>query len=110
MYPEDGLCDYIYYTSVVVLNRKLKALKIDMSWNVFKSQMKNRSKTGGGISFDYRYVTVAQLQQAKIVAELHNLVKLNIKHYGILNIIEEYYNILEKNLATIGGIITQMNT
>ncbi|KAH9375870.1 hypothetical protein HPB48_011782 [Haemaphysalis longicornis] len=108
MYPEDGLCDYIYYTSVVILNRKLTAVNIQISWNVFKSQMKKRRKTGGGIGFDFRYVTAPLLQGSNIKRQLTALVKENIKHYGLLNIMEESYNILEKKTETVRHLITVM--
>ncbi|KAH7971405.1 hypothetical protein HPB49_023571 [Dermacentor silvarum] len=86
MYPPDGLCHYLFYWNVVVTNATMKGVEVSISWDVFKMQMRKLRKTSGGISFDARFVTAANI--SSVENELEELANQNnIKHYGVLNML-----------------------
>ncbi|KAL1420318.1 hypothetical protein MTO96_024403 [Rhipicephalus appendiculatus] len=87
MIPPDALCDYIYYTNVVVVKGNLFAIEVTRSWNVFTDTLATFKKTSGGIAFDVRYVTVVDLD-ATLDKSLKDLALKNVRHYGVLNVIE----------------------
>ncbi|KAH6941501.1 hypothetical protein HPB50_019158 [Hyalomma asiaticum] len=87
MIPPDGLCHYIYYTSVAVVADVLHAVDTNEGWETFKHAFMGRKKTSGGIAFDIRYVTVMGLN-AKVETALKDHASKNIKHYGVLNVLE----------------------
>ncbi|KAH8035480.1 hypothetical protein HPB51_005715 [Rhipicephalus microplus] len=88
MVPPDGLCNYIYYTSVVVSKGNIYAIEGTRSWNVFQNALSTFKKTSGGIGFDVRYVTVKDLDATLDSKWLKNLTSRNVKHYGVLNVLE----------------------
>ncbi|KAL3196852.1 hypothetical protein MRX96_014946 [Rhipicephalus microplus] len=88
MVPPDGLCNYIYYTSVVVSKGNIYAIEGTRSWNVFQNALSTFKKTSGGIGFDVRYVTVQDLDATLDSKWLKNLTSRNVKHYGVLNVLE----------------------
>ncbi|XP_075556718.1 uncharacterized protein LOC142588784 [Dermacentor variabilis] len=87
MFPPDDLCNYVFYTDVVVVNGSLHGVEADASWNQFKAYMKTYTKTQGGISFDARYVDQNKLNDQNVEQQLTNLAADNIKHYGLLKVL-----------------------
>lgn len=98
MYPDDGVCNYLYFTHIIVRGT-LSPPFHKKGWLMFQKQMKARSKTGGGIAFDVHSLTVAALKNPTARAELTKLANENVKHYGLLNVMaqpEELAQLLEK--------------
>lgn len=88
MYPPDGLCDYLYYTHVVLYNKsQLAGIEVSLSWKMFQAQIKSRSKTAGGVSFDARYVSPMPFDDQGLKSTLKALASANIANYGVLNLI-----------------------
>lgn len=88
-YPADGLCDYLYYTDVVIVNLTLYATKVQTSWAFFQKHMKTMSKTSGGIAFDVRYLTLDRFRHPNTIRQLNALATNNVRHYGLLNILTQ---------------------
>ncbi|KAL1435028.1 hypothetical protein MTO96_001576 [Rhipicephalus appendiculatus] len=84
MYPPEFPCDYLYYTSVFVLNRKIIATKVQASWTTFQAVAKNYTRLIAGMSFDYGYFSHHKLVPA--LADFTALNAAGIGSYGILNI------------------------
>ncbi|KAH8035479.1 hypothetical protein HPB51_005714 [Rhipicephalus microplus] len=87
MVPTDGLCHHVYYTNLMVVESVLTPVKISLSWNMFKATVKTFRKTVGGVGFDVRYVDEVDLQ-AEVREQLYKLNTHNVRHYGILNVLE----------------------
>ncbi|XP_075730884.1 uncharacterized protein LOC142774405 [Rhipicephalus microplus] len=87
MVPTDGLCHHVYYTNLMVIESVLTPVKISLSWNMFKAAVKAFRKTVGGVGFDVRYVDEVDLQ-AEVREQLYKLNPHNVRHYGILNVLE----------------------
>ncbi|XP_070378333.1 uncharacterized protein [Dermacentor albipictus] len=86
MYPDDGLCDIIIYTHLVILNNTLRSLVYPESYDTFQNVCFHRyAKTSCGISFNARYIKHDQLTKNEM-QRLEKIRPHNIKHYGILNI------------------------
>lgn len=84
MVPPDGLCHYVYYTSVVISKGEVVPIKSGLSWSSFKAAVSKLKKTSGGLGFDVRYVT-AQNFDVPLPEKLSKLKSENVKHYGVLN-------------------------
>ncbi|KAH6925185.1 hypothetical protein HPB50_001491 [Hyalomma asiaticum] len=54
MYPPDAMCDYLYYTDVLIIDNKIRAVTVEASWFAFKEHVPRYRKTKAGISFDHR--------------------------------------------------------
>ncbi|KAL3196863.1 hypothetical protein MRX96_014957 [Rhipicephalus microplus] len=87
MVPTDGLCHHVYYTNLMVIESVLTPVKISLSWNMFKAAVKAFRKTVGGVGFDVRYIDEVDLQ-AEVREQLYKLSPHNVRHYGILNVLE----------------------
>ncbi|KAH7970866.1 hypothetical protein HPB49_016249 [Dermacentor silvarum] len=87
MIPRDGLCNYVYYTNVVVVKDKLNGVAVSQSWEMFEKEMRTLTRTSGGIGFDIRY-TNADSVNSEVEKKLRELVPKNIKHYGVLNVLQ----------------------
>nr|XP_037275852.1 uncharacterized protein LOC119168558 [Rhipicephalus microplus] len=88
MYPPDGLCDYLFYTHVIVFNKtELVGVEVNASWTLFKKEIAARSMTAGGVSFDFKYVTAQAFDDQAMKKHLDKLASANIKNYGILNMV-----------------------
>nr|XP_050037129.2 uncharacterized protein LOC126533959 [Dermacentor andersoni] len=87
MYPPDDLCNYVFYTDVVVVKNSLYGIEADASWKQFKKHMKTYTVTQGGISFDVRYLVPQKMDHKVLQRELTNLAADNIKHYGVLKLL-----------------------
>ncbi|KAH8028218.1 hypothetical protein HPB51_014173 [Rhipicephalus microplus] len=85
MYPPEFPCDYLYYTSVVILKKEVMATEVQTSWTTFQAMAKNYTRLISGMSFDYRYFSHHQLQPA--IPALNALAQARIESYGILNIV-----------------------
>ncbi|XP_075724083.1 uncharacterized protein LOC142766118 [Rhipicephalus microplus] len=85
MYPPEFPCDYLYYTSVVILKKEVMATEVQTSWTTFQAMAKNYTRLISGMSFDYRYFSHHQLQPA--IPALNALAQARIGSYGILNIV-----------------------
>ncbi|XP_077536192.1 uncharacterized protein LOC144148546 [Haemaphysalis longicornis] len=107
MYPKDGLCDYIYYTYVVVAYGRIRASTVKRSWTLFQARAKTYKTTGPGISFDARYLTTVQLRNRTVQEQLKKLAEDNIKHYGLLNTIAQDSN-LEKMLREVWAVVEEL--
>ncbi|XP_065311805.2 uncharacterized protein [Dermacentor albipictus] len=88
MIPTDGLCHYVYYSDVIMARDTLHGDLVPESWATFQSEMGTRSRTSGGIGFDIRYSTAAGVS-AGIEKQLRELANKNIKHYGVLNLLQK---------------------
>ncbi|KAL1420307.1 hypothetical protein MTO96_024395 [Rhipicephalus appendiculatus] len=86
MVPLDGLCHYVYYTSMMVMKGVLTPVKVPVSWNMFKSALRKFNKTTGGVGFDVRYVSETDLQ-VEVGNQLNELSSGNVKHSGVLNVL-----------------------
>ncbi|KAL3235229.1 hypothetical protein MRX96_022518 [Rhipicephalus microplus] len=88
MYPPDGLCNYLFYTHVIVFNKtELAGVEVNASWTLFKKEIAARSMTAGGVSFDFKYVTAQAFDDQALKKHLDKLASANIKNYGILNMV-----------------------
>ncbi|KAL1420325.1 hypothetical protein MTO96_024409 [Rhipicephalus appendiculatus] len=87
MNPPDGLCHYIYYDSVLVTKSKLHGVEINVSWTSFIASLSTYSRTSGGIGFDVRYSPMSEMN-ATTEDDLKDLARGNIKHYGVLNVLD----------------------
>ncbi|XP_070382092.1 uncharacterized protein [Dermacentor albipictus] len=87
MIPTDGLCHYVYYSDVIMARDTLHAALVPESLATFQNEMPRRSRTSGGIGFDIRYSTAAGVSAA-IEKKLKELANKNIKHYGVLNLLQ----------------------
>ncbi|KAH7935243.1 hypothetical protein HPB52_004942 [Rhipicephalus sanguineus] len=88
MVPPDGLCHYIYYTHVAVVKGSLHAVEVSQSWHAFQNALVTYKTTSGGIAFDVRYVNVGDLDASLEDKSLKNLTSRNVKHYGVLNVLD----------------------
>ncbi|XP_075556720.1 uncharacterized protein LOC142588785 [Dermacentor variabilis] len=93
MYPPDDLCNYMFYTDVVVVNGSLHGIEVDASWKQFKKYMKTYTVTQGGISFDTRYLDPKRMNDRVLQQELTNLAADNIKNYGVLKLLARLTNL-----------------
>ncbi|KAL3196849.1 hypothetical protein MRX96_014944 [Rhipicephalus microplus] len=87
MNPPDGLCHYIYYDSVVVTRSKLVGVEVNTSWTTFITSLSTYTTTTGGIGFDVRYSPASEMN-ATTEQDLKELARQNIKHYGVLNVLD----------------------
>ncbi|XP_077536261.1 uncharacterized protein LOC144148624 [Haemaphysalis longicornis] len=92
VYPPDGMCTYIYYSNLIVTINDQQKYELheavgDVSWTMFKTEMKKRTRTEGGAAFDARYITVEGIKGIRNV--LVGLAQENIPHYGVLNVLAE---------------------
>ncbi|XP_075527256.1 uncharacterized protein LOC142559561 [Dermacentor variabilis] len=87
MIPTDGLCNYIYYTSVAVVHGIMYGIEAEESWEMFKQVMKNLTKTSGGIGFDIRYSAPSSMNATTEQNLQYHSSYNNIKHYGVLNVL-----------------------
>ncbi|KAL1415873.1 hypothetical protein MTO96_028473 [Rhipicephalus appendiculatus] len=91
MYPTDGLCHYLYYTHVYIIDveRKfyVRGKRIPASFTVFKEAVKKYSKTEAGLSFDVKAVNSTIVGWAR--DDIKKLEANRILHYGTLNVIHE---------------------
>ncbi|XP_075724081.1 uncharacterized protein LOC142766116 [Rhipicephalus microplus] len=85
MYPPERLCQYLYYTDVVIDGGHIRASLVQDSWKLFQLKARNYQTVEGGIGFDYRYIARVKIYAAR--RELHQLAKHNLEHYGLLNVI-----------------------
>ncbi|KAL3217949.1 hypothetical protein MRX96_031869 [Rhipicephalus microplus] len=93
MYPPDGLCNYLFYTHVIVFNKtELAGVEVNTSWTLFKKQIAARTKTAGGASFDAKYVTAQAFDDQGLKKHLAKLASANVKNYGILNMVTSVKN------------------
>nr|XP_054928488.1 uncharacterized protein LOC129385649 isoform X1 [Dermacentor andersoni] len=102
-YPDDGICDILIFSHLVILNGTLTSLVYPESYITFHNLCQNRySKTSGGISFDARYIKHDQLTD-NVMQSLQKIRAHNIKHYGILNIYGNVREVTEYS-ADLGAI------
>ncbi|XP_070389658.1 uncharacterized protein [Dermacentor albipictus] len=85
MYPPEGLCTYLFYTDVVIVEAKIVAAAERNSWNVFQIKAKKYNTMKSGIAFDHRYISTKLISEA--MGELTMLATNKIGSYGLLNII-----------------------
>lgn len=86
MVPDDGLCDYIFYTEVFleVSVRRLLPVLDRASFEIFVDASNSYTKTRFGFSFDTRY-TVGVIDKQDILKRACGAYP-NIRQYGILNL------------------------
>ncbi|KAH7956745.1 hypothetical protein HPB52_012361 [Rhipicephalus sanguineus] len=87
MYPNDDICQYLYYTDVVIVDGKIRPSLERNSWNQFQIMAKAYSKVKSGIAFDHWHVTPQLVHNAKV--ELDKLARNKIGSYGLLNVIRK---------------------
>ncbi|KAK8786473.1 hypothetical protein V5799_023752 [Amblyomma americanum] len=87
LYPPEGLCHYLYYADLFVHKEEIVAAEIEESFEAFKTQFRtNYRRTEGGLAFDIRYTSEGDFN-SKVEQQLGDLARINIKHYGILNVL-----------------------
>ncbi|XP_070396001.1 uncharacterized protein [Dermacentor albipictus] len=93
VYPEDGLCDLLYYTTAYYdpAKKEFRGARDIFSFGAFRAKVKETaatSKTSYGISFDYRYgkMIADQLKTSDAQSSFRNLWNDRIYHYGILHV------------------------
>ncbi|KAH6933211.1 hypothetical protein HPB50_013500 [Hyalomma asiaticum] len=87
MYPPDGICQYLFYTDVVIVEGSILASREQNSWRLFQMKARVYKKVKSGIAFDHRTTTSRLLTDAK--KELATLASNNIDNYGLLNVIRK---------------------
>ncbi|KAL1468192.1 hypothetical protein MTO96_041639, partial [Rhipicephalus appendiculatus] len=87
MYPNDDVCQYIYYTDVVIVDGKIRPSLERNSWNKFQIKAKAYNKVKSGIAFDHWYITPQLVDDAN--DDLNMLARNKIGSYGLLNIIRK---------------------
>ncbi|KAL1435160.1 hypothetical protein MTO96_011088 [Rhipicephalus appendiculatus] len=93
VYPPDGLCDYLFYTHVIVFNKtELAGVEVNASWTLFKKVIAGRTMTAGGVSFDAKYVTAQDFDDQGLKQHLNDLASANVRNYGILNMVTNVKN------------------
>ncbi|KAH6926047.1 hypothetical protein HPB50_013453 [Hyalomma asiaticum] len=85
MYPPEGLCQYLYYTDVVIVDGEIRASLIQNSWQLFQMKATTYQTIKAGIAFDYRYISLVKIYGVR--QELDRLAQQNIQNYGLLNVI-----------------------
>lgn len=94
VYPDDGLCDLLYYTTAYYdpAKKEFWGAFDALSFGVFREKVKASSatsKTSYGISFDYRYgkMIADQLKTSDGQNSFQGLWNDRIYHYGILHVL-----------------------
>ncbi|KAH7959326.1 hypothetical protein HPB49_010289 [Dermacentor silvarum] len=98
MYPPEGICTYLFYTDVVIVDSKIVPSRERNSWKMFKMKAKSYKAVKSGIAFDHRYIRPNLISQA--MGELTMLAGNNIASYGLLNIIGKPDELHQTVLAT----------
>ncbi|KAL3209987.1 hypothetical protein MRX96_037532 [Rhipicephalus microplus] len=96
MYPNDHICQYLYYSDVIIVDGKIRPSFERNSWIQFQRKAKAYVKVKSGIAFDHWYITPQLVQSA--VDDLNMLARNKIGSYGLLNIIrrpKELKNIVQ---------------
>lgn len=100
MYPPDGHCDLLFYTTAYYepTSNQFRGARDEFSFSVFLSKARSagaNSKTGYGVSFDYVYSSVIddQLRQSTAQDKFKALWNNNIYHYGMLHVYDKPDNI-----------------
>ncbi|KAH7942347.1 hypothetical protein HPB49_023212 [Dermacentor silvarum] len=95
-FPPDSLCDYIFYTHVFVNPNysELQSTTGNTSFSVFVKKILSYTHTTGGLSFDIQVADPKLLQN--IESTRLDLFNKKVKHYGVLNIIDEPSNLHAK--------------
>ncbi|KAL1435020.1 hypothetical protein MTO96_001569 [Rhipicephalus appendiculatus] len=87
MYPPEKICQYLYYTDVVIVDGKIKASLEQNSWNLFQTKAPKFNELKPGVAFDHRYITPDLVTDA--IGDLAALAGRNIRSYGLLNIVRK---------------------
>ncbi|KAL3198914.1 hypothetical protein MRX96_001492 [Rhipicephalus microplus] len=87
MYPNDDLCQYLYYTDVVIVDGKIRPSSERNSWKLFQIKARSYTKVQSGIAFDHWQITPELVRNAK--NELDELARNKIGSYGLLNVIRK---------------------
>ncbi|KAH7959865.1 hypothetical protein HPB49_014428 [Dermacentor silvarum] len=85
MYPPEGVCQYLFYVDVVIVDSKIVASLEQSSWNQFQMKAMVYKRVKSGIALDYRYTTSKLISDAE--EDLNRLALNKIGSYGLLNII-----------------------
>ncbi|KAL3213942.1 hypothetical protein MRX96_007342 [Rhipicephalus microplus] len=87
MYPPESICQYLYYTDVVIVDGRIRASLEQISWKLFQTKAPNFNALQPGVAFDHRYITPDLVTGAS--GELAALATKNIQSYGLLNIVRK---------------------
>ncbi|KAH7972174.1 hypothetical protein HPB52_008588 [Rhipicephalus sanguineus] len=87
MYPPETICQYLYYTDVVVVDGKIMASLEQNSWKLFQNKARNFNELKPGVAFDHRYITPDLVADAR--TDLIALAAKNIQSYGLLNVVRK---------------------
>ncbi|XP_070395456.1 uncharacterized protein [Dermacentor albipictus] len=104
MYPPDGHCDLLFYTTAYYepSSKEFLGARDQFSFDVFRSQARSagaNSKTGYGVSFDYTYSSLIddELKRTPAQHAFQALWNNNIYHYGMLHILDSLKRLTYKN-------------
>lgn len=100
MYPPDGHCDLLFYTTAYYepKSNEFRGARDEFSFSVFLSKARSagaNSKTGYGVSFDYVYSSIIdyELRQTTAQQKFQALWNNNIYHYGMLHVYDKAENL-----------------
>ncbi|XP_064457022.1 uncharacterized protein LOC135367836 [Ornithodoros turicata] len=86
-YPQDGLCDFIFFTHVTCqdMSDPIRGM-FEKPFSVFQNVAPNFRRSRMGISFEQRYAALCygELQKPRGTAQLRGLLNRNILNYGLL--------------------------
>ncbi|KAL1467919.1 hypothetical protein MTO96_041830 [Rhipicephalus appendiculatus] len=107
MYPPEAICQYLYYTDVVIVDGKIRASLERNSWKLFQMMARTSKKTKFGIAFDHWHITPQLVRDA--TGDLGSLATQNIGSYGLLNIIRKPSE-LNKVVLAMKPVIEELKT
>ncbi|KAK8762014.1 hypothetical protein V5799_026720, partial [Amblyomma americanum] len=61
---------------------------------MFRTEIHNRNTTKGGIAFDINFVNAQHLDDPKVRMELNALASMNMRNYGLLNVVTKARNLV----------------
>ncbi|KAH7956936.1 hypothetical protein HPB52_013701 [Rhipicephalus sanguineus] len=107
MYPPEDICQYLYYTDVVIVEGKLRASLERNSWKLFQMKAMAYKKVKCGVAFDHWHITAHLVHDA--TGELGRLANQNIASYGLLNVIRTPSE-LQKVLIAMRPVLEALKT
>ncbi|KAL1468115.1 hypothetical protein MTO96_041687 [Rhipicephalus appendiculatus] len=100
MYPPEAICQYLYYTDVVIVDGKIRASLERNSWKLFQMMARTSKKTKFGIAFDHWHIT-PQLELKTIQgSDADKRTVIAIGSYDYTGFIDKYKNIFANVLNT----------
>ncbi|XP_065301972.2 uncharacterized protein [Dermacentor albipictus] len=108
-WPEDGLCDYLFYTALGKKGGSQLSGERKSNFNRFLVEAMKQFLTSYGVGFDYgnREEIVKNVATEAARADLNTLWNNGISHFGVLNTEVYYYN--SEDLTTLLEILNHVS-